>query len=557
MTVASRLSASTATSGFSPGTRYDWNLTTVPQRYLQGQTVNLTQGHAIGGSSTVNAMIFDRGMPSNYDAWEAFGNPGWGFDGILPYFKKSESFTAAPPDHALLYGLTHEPSCHGYDGPVKSSYLAWSHPNNSMLSPSLSNFLNAMHGLGVSSPVDQGCNPLGAYLTTHSIDPRNQSRSSARTSYYDYIFDRPNLDIVAGHYVTRIILENESGKMTAKGVEFSTGPESVLQNVLARKEVIIAAGALNTPKLLQLSGIGPASVLSKAGVKTVVDLPGVGANLQDHPFGLLLASLNPEIPGNSDLDNTTFDAEQRDLYYNERKGRWTDTIAEALAFIPLNNFTTASEASNLLSIVKNNSAQYLSQGIDQTVKNGYEKQVEQILSMHEKGSTAAMELLYVDGGRSVVNILMHPLSRGTVSITSPDPFSQPMIDPRYFSHPYDGDVLVESLRFNRKLLATEPVQALGAVETLPGKETESDADILKFIKGITSTEFHYTGTCAMLPKTLGGVVSPDLRVYGVEGLRVVDASIMPLLPSAHTQATVYAIAEKVCSHFYMLYFSSY
>ncbi|KAF4430655.1 Dehydrogenase xptC [Colletotrichum fructicola] len=329
-------------SGFAPGTRYDWNLTTVPQTFLQGQTVNLTQGHIIGGSSTVNAMIFDRGMPSNYDSWAALGNEGWGFENLLPYFKKSETFTAATPEHASLYGLTHDPACHGYEGPVQLSYLAWSHPNN----------------------------------------------------------------------------------------------------------------------------------------------------------------MNPGISANSDLDNATFDAEQRDLYYAERKGRWTDTIAEALAFIPLYNFTEADLSNNLISSIEVNSTQCLHDSIDSTVVAGYEKQTGLIASMHSKGSTAAMELLYVDGGRSVVNILMHPLSRGTVSITSSDPFAPPAIDPRYFSHPYDGQVLVESLRFNRKLLATAPIQALGATETLPGTATESDADILSFIKGVTSTEYHYVGTCAMLPKAL-------------------------------------------------------
>ncbi|KAF4909515.1 Pyranose dehydrogenase [Colletotrichum viniferum] len=461
-------------SGFAPGTRYDWNLTTVPQTFLQGQTVNLTQGHTIGGSSTVNAMIFDRGMSSNYDSWAALGNEGWGFENLLPYFKKSETFTAATPEHASLYGLTHDPACHGYEGPVQSSYLAWSHPNN----------------------------------------------------------------------ITKIILDTTNGKITAKGVEFSSTTDGSLQTAVATQEIILSAGALNSPKILQLSGIGPAPLLTNTGINVTVDLPGVGENLQDHPFGLTLASLNPGIPANSDLDNATFDAEQRDLYYAERKGRWTDTIAEALAFIPLYNFTKADLANDLILSIGANSTQYLHDSIDSTVIAGYKKQTELIASMHSKGSTAAMELLYVDGGRSVVNILMHPLSRGTVSITSSDPFAPPAIDPRYFSHPYDRQVLVESLRFNRKLLATAPIQALGATETLPGTATESDADILNFIKGVTSTEYHYVGTCAMLPKALGGVVDAELKVYGVDGLRVVDASIMPLLPSAHTQATVYAIAEK-------------
>ncbi|KAK2050079.1 hypothetical protein LZ31DRAFT_537896 [Colletotrichum somersetense] len=237
-------------------------------------------------------------------------------------------------------------------------------------------------------------------------------------------------------------------------------------------------------------------------------------------------------------------AVEGELYYSKRKGRWTDTIAEALAFIPLSNFTTSDTANRLLSTINSTAAQFLPPGTNETVASGYQKQVEQILKMHNDASTADMELLYVDGGRSVVNILMHPLSRGTVTINSSDPFLPPVIDPRYFSHPYDGQLLVESLRFNRRLLATGPIQALGAVETLPGAATQSDEAIMAFTQGVTSTEYHYSGTCAMLPRALGGVVDSELKVHGVDSLRVVDASIMPLVPSAHTQATVYAIAEK-------------
>ncbi|TQN64193.1 Dehydrogenase xptC, partial [Colletotrichum shisoi] len=212
----------------------------------------------------------------------------------------------------------------------------------------------------------------------------------------------------------------------------------------------------------------------------------------------------------------------RNLYYSERKGRWTDTIAEALAFIPLFNFTTSDAANRLISAINvNTSAQFLPRGTDETVVAGYEKQLEQLQRMHQSGSTAGMELLYVDGGRSVVNILMHPLSRGTVLINSSNPFLPPLIDP--------------PLGYG---------EALGASETLPGAATQSDEEILTFIKGVTSTEFHYSVTCAMLPRALVGVVGADLKVYGVDGLRVVDASITPLVPSAHTQATVYAIAEK-------------
>ncbi|KXH62108.1 choline dehydrogenase [Colletotrichum salicis] len=406
-------------------------LSTGKSQFLSKQIININQGHKIGGSSAVNAMIFDRGMPSNYDAWAAHGDEGWDFAGLLPYFKK-----------------------------------------------------------------------------------------------------------------------------------FSAGPGLTASKVEALKEVIVSAVALITPKLLQLSGIRPISLMSRHGIPSLVDLPGVGANLQDHPFGLTLASLSAGIPGNYELENATFDAEQkisttlkekvssalkgREALLNQLLGRWADTIAEALAFIPLSNFTQSDVTGKWLSVISSaGAAQYLPQDTDQTIKDGYMMQVQQLLEMHHSGSTAGMELLYVDGGRSIVNILMHPLSRGTVAINSTDTFAPPVINPRYLSHRYDGQVLVESIRFNRKLLATEQIQALGATETLPGVGTTSDDDLSEFIKGVSPTEYHYAGTCAMLPRSIGGVVDSNLSVHGANGLRIVDASIMPLLPSAHTQAAVYAIAEKV------------
>ncbi|KAJ0164170.1 Pyranose dehydrogenase 3 [Colletotrichum tanaceti] len=552
-------------SGFAPGTRYDWNLTSVAQESLQERVIDLTQGHAVGGSSTVNAMLFGRGMPSNYNAWAALGNEGWDFESLLPYFKKSESFTPTSPENTDQIDMTYDPLCHGFEGPVQSSYLAWSNPANR-------NFLDGMHDLGIDTPLDQGCDPLGAYITTHSIDARNQSRSSARTAHYDSIVGRANLHIVTGRQARKVLFRRRGERPRARGVEFSAGPHSVAQRVKAKKEVIVSAGALNTPKLLQLSGIGPAAVLtSQFGIESIVDLPGVGANLQDHQFGLTLASVQDfklavyvyyrkssdtgsqsatQPPGTTNWRMRRMMPSSR-LYTTlnaevSEPGRWTDTIADALAFIPLFSITTTNAANRLLSDIDfDTSARFLPPDTHETVLAGYKKQLELLHEMHRNRSTAGMELLYVDGGRSLVNILMHPLSRGTVLIESIDPFRPPLIDPRYLSHPYDGRVLVESLRFNRELLATAPIRELGAEETLPGAATQSDEEILAFIEGVTSTEFHYSGTCAMMPRHLGGVVGPDLKVYGVDGLRVVDASVMPLVPSAHTQGTVYAIAEKV------------
>lgn len=192
-------------------------------------------------------------------------------------------------------------------------------------------------------------------------------------------------------------------------------------------------------------------------------------------------------------------------------------------------------------------ANYLPEGTDPSVTVGYEAQVKHIVNMHKERSTAGQELMYVGGGTGLTSILLHPLSRGSVQLNSTDPFDDPLVDPRYLSHPSDGQILVGAVKYSRKVIATEALQRTGATETFPGTEITSDEGILESLKPIVTTVWHPAGTCAMMPREIGGVVDSELKVYGVENLRVVDASIMPILPAAHMQGTVYAMAEKVCS----------
>lgn len=188
---------------------------------------------------------------------------------------------------------------------------------------------------------------------------------------------------------------------------------------------------------------------------------------------------------------------------------------------------------------------YLPEETDPSVKAGYQAQVEHILKMHKERSTAGQELMYVGGGTSLTSILLHPLSRGYVQLNSTDPFDDPVVDPRYLSHPSDGQLFVEAVKYNRKIIATEALQRTGATEIFPGANATSDEAILESVRGITTTVWHPAGTCAMMPREIGGVVDAELKVYGIENLRVVDASVMPILPAAHMQGSVYAMAEKV------------
>lgn len=210
------------------------------------------------------------------------------------------------------------------------------------------------------------------------------------------------------------------------------------------------------------------------------------------------------------------------------------------------NFTQDGEAL-LAGMDPKAATSYLPEDTDPAVMAGYEAQAEHIVKMHKERSTAGQELMYTGGGTGLASILLHPLSRGSVQLNSTDPFDDPLVDPRYLSHPSDGQLLVETVKYNRKIMATEALQRTGATETFPGTQLTSDEAILEALKPIITTVWHPAGTCAMMPREIGGVVDSELKVYGVENLRVVDASIMPILPAAHMQGSVYAMAEKVCS----------
>lgn len=225
-------------------------------------------------------------------------------------------------------------------------------------------------------------------------------------------------------------------------------------------------------------------------------------------------------------------------------GRWTAGPLSSLAFLPVLNFTEDGEAV-LSGMDVKTATTYLPEDTDQSVTAGYEAQVEHIVKMHNERSTAGQELMYVGGGTGLTSILLHPLSRGSVQLNSTDPFDDPLVDPRYLSHPSDGQLLVETVKYNRKIIATEALQRTGATETFPGTNVTSDQAILESLKPVITTVWHPAGTCAMMPREIGGVVDSELKVYGVENLRVVDASVMPILPAAHMQGTVYAMAEKV------------
>ncbi|KAI9815357.1 MAG: hypothetical protein M1832_005495 [Thelocarpon impressellum] len=394
--------------GSDVGSQYDWNLSTVPQSFLDGAPRPYPQGKALGGGSILNAMCWNRGGQDTFDAWEDFGNPGWGWDGLLPYFKKSETYTPVDsPEIAAQFSISYNPDVHGTEGPVQVSYPKYFYNQSA-------NFFAALNQLGLA-----------------------------------------------------------------------------------------------------------------------VDLPGVGNNLQDHYLVGTFYPYNNVSASPAELtQNATFDRP------------WTAGSPNGLAFPSLPS--TSNISTSILQAADDQEPdEYLVTGLDSSVVAGYAAQKNSLVRSLLDTNVAAWEIINNNIGSLTVAV-MHPFSRGTCYIDSPNPFVPPLIDPRYGSNPVDLRILVEALKFNRRILATDAMVELQPAQFVPPADADED-ELMEVVKNGIRTEYHPSGTCAMLPKDQGGVVDSHLRVYGTQNLRVVDASIFPLVPAAHLQAVVYGVAEKMTS----------
>ncbi|KAL2256053.1 hypothetical protein VTK26DRAFT_2264 [Humicola hyalothermophila] len=309
--------------GFPPP--YNWNFTTTPQEFLDNKPRDYGQGHVVGGGSILNGIVMTRGARQDYDAWEALGNPGWGWDGLLPYFKKSERFSVnVPPERADALHIRPEDSMHGTEGPLEVTY-----PN--FVYNQSTNFLRALSELGLPHLPDPNAGVgTGTMVVPASMSARNQSRADSRRAYLDPVLHRPNLHLAVQQTITRILLETDKssitvppfGKLTrATGVEYTTSADSPHRKVVCNKEVILAAGAIMSPVLLQVSGIGPSPILKDLNVTVRVDLPGVGHNLQDHAMvGAFYNYTKSGLFSARNLTGATLEAAKQ-AYFTNRTGK--------------------------------------------------------------------------------------------------------------------------------------------------------------------------------------------------------------------------------------------
>ncbi len=501
----------------------DWNYKTIPQKEACGslkyEKSAWPRGKVLGGSSSINAMVYTRGNKADYDSWEKMGAEGWGYKDILPYFKKSENYV----------GSDVEEEYHGFEGPMtitKASYVT----------PVARAFVNAGVELGYSELDYNGKSQVGFSLTQNTID--YGTRQSAATAFLHPVRDRTNLYVLLKHSVRSLKIEKDRvvGVYVVRTEEYKTGVERVIK---AEKEVILSAGAINTPKILILSGIGPKDHLSNLNIPLNKDLP-VGENLQDHlmiPYPIILK----DVPVDSGVTFTQTHSESYSSllkYFLLGDGPLSSSAAEAQGFVHsgLNKeedgpdiqmilFTTPLN-DNLFNIFS-----FALQGVNQLW---------------------GLELLTGDemSGYTLFAGLLHPKSVGKILLDSArSPLENPWINPNYLAESDDVEVLLRGLRLAQKMVGTEAMHPyMGETPSRHATSSypyDSDEFWRWYIKRATLTIYHPVGTCKMgRVSDPTSVVDPRLKVKGFKNLRVVDASIMPKIVSGNTNAPVTMIAEK-------------
>ncbi|KAF2826690.1 choline dehydrogenase [Ophiobolus disseminans] len=499
-----------------------YDITSAPEPFMQNKTWSVLVGNVVGGGSVVNGMQWDRGSDADYDAWEQLGSPGWGYNGLKKYFKKSTHFDGPSEAVQRHFNITYDAAAYG-NGPVKVSIPSYQYEDYVNIMGSFVSRTDIPH------EIEGFSRPIGTFWTPNSIDNATKERSHARKAYYDPVKQRSNLQLLTNTHVDELIFK-KGKKLTVSRIKLTSNINSTSTSVYAAKEVILAASGVFTPHLLMLSGIGPKDVLSSANIKVKRDLPGVGSNFQDHqPLSMTSRLSNQSIPNQDMLvtkPDQAFNATAAEQYATNRSGPWTYGRGSAALFIAFKDFSE--KYKDITAIVsKQNATAYL--------PSRYAKSTALL-----KGNLAQRTIL----GEHYLK----PLSRGTIILNTTHPAANPIVARNAFQNPVDKMILGELVRWNREHWTKAPLlQRYAPVETVPGAQYQTDDEILNagIQTGSLSPSYaHSSGGCALMPEDLGGCVDAQLKVYGVDNLRIVDASIIPLIPAAHLQATMYAVAEK-------------
>jgi choline dehydrogenase len=468
--------------------RTDWCFRTEPEPGLNGRSLGYARGKVLGGCSSINAMVYMRGQRTDYDYWASLGNRGWSWDEVLPYFKKAERHFGGATEH------------HGCEGElcVEEPRVKWE---------ILDAWRDAAEECGIPKveEFNRGDNFGNAYF---HMNQRGGVRWSASKAWLRGALGRPNLKLLTKAHTRKVVIEESDGAKRATGIELTV--EGQGEGVAkARRAVILAAGAIGSPQILQLSGVGPRTLLQKIGIPVAHELPGVGENLHDH----LQIRMVWKVKGRT---------------LNERANSWLGKAAMGLEYLLFKTGPLTMPPSQLGAFAKSEASQP-TPDIEWHV---------QPLSLEKFGDQLHPFPAITP---SVCNL--RPTSRGHVHVKSADPFAAPEIRLNYLSTPEDREVAVRSMRMTRTIMAARALSKYSPEEWRPGAEVQSEEALVKAAGDLGTTIFHPVGTCKMGHDDRA-VVDDRLRVHGIAGLRVIDASVMPRITSGNTNAPTYMIAER-------------
>lgn len=465
----------------------NWNFYTSPQPQLNQRRLFWPRGKLVGGSSSINAMVYIRGHQQDFDHWQALGNPGWSYTDLLPIFRQLEHQERGPSEY------------HGFHGELNVADLRSTDPLSHL-------FLQSASAAGHSlNPDFNGAEQEG--FGFYQVTQHNGMRCSSANAFLDPVLHRPNLTVMSQAQTTRILFD---GTQT-RGVEIQQGDKRM--ELAASQEVILCAGAVQSPHLLMLSGVGNKLALQQHNIKLVHDLPGVGSNLQDH------------------LDTIVVQRANRPLGLGLHRKSLFNLI---LGFLELRRKQSGPLTSNVVE-----AGGFTRSSAEETIPD---------LQFHflpaPMGSPDKRPLL--GAGYSLHVCILRPKSSGSIGLRSADPFAPPVIDPNYLAEAEDLSKMIIGVKQAREILAQAPFQSVAGRERYPGEQAQSDAQIEEFIRSRAETVYHPVGTCKMGQDEMA-VVDYQLKVHGLTGLRVADASIMPSLIGGNTNATSILIGQK-CAH---------
>ncbi|KAL8640852.1 MAG: hypothetical protein Q9228_002272 [Teloschistes exilis] len=535
--------------------QYDWGFNTVPQEHLYGKCVSHSRGKVVGGSSAINALALIYPPRSSIDAWEHLGNKDWNWENLSTYYRKFHTFNNPSKETANALGTSYiDEKVQGRTGPIQSSFPEFHGPLGKAWPETFKNLDFPLS----SDPLSGQSSGGYSYLST--VDPTNWERSHAGSAYYAPVADRPNLQMLTDTFVEKILLEqSDTDGVIAKGVNLRHN--GVSQSCMARREVILCAGAIQSPQLLELSGIGSSKILKACGVQLIVDNPHVGENFQDHPMTGSSFEVIDGLPTIDMIRDPKVIQAAQEAYQSSRQGPLTAGF-HSVASLPVVEFLTEQGQAELASLLKEHLATTVP-AAEPSISTQY-RILRSILESPSEGSiiigmgasqmhfgqALQKDIYAITDPENYISFLVslaQPFSRGSVHITSPSVFDPPSIDPRYLSHPLDIEILARHMMYIPTIAKTEPLASLikDGGRVLPeGIDLQELASAKEHCKRHIITNNHPCGTCAMMPLENGGVVDSRLRVHGVKGLRVVDASIFPMIPRGNIQSSVYAVAEK-------------